>query len=258
MDVSYDRAYGGQDTWAEKTHPDPLVPFMKKYSSSEAEPTSGYAYPRNPTGRGYLVYPNEEAFAELKLPNLENPNDLLTPERLCIGDMNNWHLAPVPVAFDWISVSWFPRVALLGATPKINGKPADIPEVRSGLIPMGLVDYPKDQIMPLLTADHMAQFCRGSSPSLRAPTLSGNESILLQGFHRHAERIVVTLPKERPRMYMAPPLGEAKELQPALKTIVIDTEENRLVNLWAAQLVLDRPLTEAQQEKIRHSVRWSS
>jgi len=193
----------------------------------------------------------------LKLPNLENPNDLLTPERLCIGDMNNWHLAPVPCVRLDFGLLVSPRCPTR-ATPKINGKPADIPEVRSGLIPMGLVDYPKDQIMPLLTADHMAQFCRGSSPSLRAPTLSGNESILLQGFHRHAERIVVTLPKERPRMYMAPPLGEAKELQPALKTIVIDTEENRLVNLWAAQLVLDRPLTEAQQEKIRHSVRWSS
>lgn len=257
MDISYDRAYGGQDIWATKTHPDPLVPFMKKYSSHGGEPTSKYAYPRNPAGRGFLVYPNEEAFAELKLPNLENPNDLLTPERLCLLDPGNWHLAPIPAAFDWISVSWFPRTAFLGATPKVSGKPANIPEVRSGAIPIGLVDYPSDQLMPLLTPGHMAQFCHGGSPCLRTSALSGSEAIMLQGFHRHVERMVITLPKERPRMYMAPPAGSAKELQPTLKTVVINTEENRLVSVWSAQLVLDRPLTDAQQEKIRHSVRWS-
>ncbi len=69
--------------------------------------------------------------------------------------------------------------------------------------------------------------------------------------------MIVSLPKDRPRMFMAPPFGDAKELQPALKTVVIDTEEGRLVSLWEAQLVLDRPLTEAQHEKTRHSVRWS-
>jgi hypothetical protein len=79
---------------------------------------------------------------------------------------------------------------------------------------------------------------------------------MLQGFHQHTERMMLSLPKERPRMYLAPPLGTAKELAPALKTVVVNTEASRLVMLWSGTWAADRPLTEGQQEKARHSVRW--
>lgn len=256
MDLTYDRAYGGRDLWAEKTHPDPLVPFLRKYSDGSDEPDSKYLYHRNPAGTGYLVYPNEEAFEQLKLPNLEHPNDLLTPERLCLRDQDHWHLAPLPVGFDWISVAWFPRSAWLGATPQVSGKPTDLPEVQSGLLPRELVDLPDGQLMPILTADHMARFCHGASPWLQTPSLSGAETIMLQGFHQHTERMMLALPRERPHMYLAPPSGAARELTPALKTVVVNTEANRLVMLWSGAWAADRPLTEGQQEKVRHSVRW--
>lgn len=60
MPVRYDRAYGGRD---EMTRRCPL------------------RYARNPMGRGFVLRASREAMDGRALPNIEDPADLLTPQR---------------------------------------------------------------------------------------------------------------------------------------------------------------------------------
>jgi hypothetical protein len=71
MEIRYDRAYGGVDEVS-----DPSIPFH---------------YPRNDRGRGVALRNVRERIEGLALPNLEDPEDRITPERLVIGDPDRWN-----------------------------------------------------------------------------------------------------------------------------------------------------------------------
>src|SRR5262245_46670465 len=64
MEIRYDRAYGGRD---EKSLPD--IPFL---------------YPRNFMGAGVVLRNVKEAVEGLPLPNIEEPHDMMTPERIVL------------------------------------------------------------------------------------------------------------------------------------------------------------------------------
>ena len=74
-------------------------------------------YPRNFMGTGVVLRNVKEAVEGLPLPNIEDPQDLLTPERLFIEEPDRWHLQPLPQGFGWRQRTWYPRAALLGAYP---------------------------------------------------------------------------------------------------------------------------------------------
>ena len=95
MEIRYDRAYGGRD---EKSMPD--IPFM---------------YPRNFMGVGVVLRNVKEAVEGLPLPNIEDPQDLLTPERLFIEEPDRWHLQPLPQGFGWRQRTWYPRCGACSA-----------------------------------------------------------------------------------------------------------------------------------------------
>ncbi len=76
MEIRYDRAYGGRDERSVSE-----IPFH---------------YPRNPMGRGVALRNLKETIEGLALPNIEDPDDPLTPERVIIGEPQRWHLQPLP------------------------------------------------------------------------------------------------------------------------------------------------------------------
>ena len=51
---------------------------------------------------------SQRAIDKLTLPNLEDPNDLLTPERLVVGRCLDWEKQPVPQNFGWFPMWWQP------------------------------------------------------------------------------------------------------------------------------------------------------
>jgi hypothetical protein len=97
MEIRYDRAYGGRDEVS-----DPNLPFF---------------YPRNDMGRGVALRNLREAVQDLPLPNIEDPGDLLTPERVVIEDPRRWPDQPLPQGLGWRQRTWYPRSALIGALP---------------------------------------------------------------------------------------------------------------------------------------------
>ncbi len=89
MEIRYDRAYGGRDETS-----DPNIPFF---------------YPRNYMGKGVALRNVKETVQGLALPNLEDPNDLLTPERIVLGEPARWPEQPLPQGFGWFQRTWYPR-----------------------------------------------------------------------------------------------------------------------------------------------------
>lgn len=100
-------------------------------------------YPRNPVGKGYMVLPGP--IEDLELPNLEDPHDLLTPERLVTGRPENWYRQPLPWCFEWSVGSMFPRSRFLGGEPWFPPPDGpELPEVARGFCPPGLRGLTED------------------------------------------------------------------------------------------------------------------
>jgi hypothetical protein len=252
MPVRFDRAYGGRDHWAERGRPDELAAWLAHATELPEADLSAYLYLRNPCGRGYVVYPDQAAFDELLLPNLEWPHDRLTPEQLFVGDPGAWPRAPLPAAFDWVEPSWFPRVAWVGARMAHALGPEDFAEVRAGLLTATQVDPNPEGVMP---APLDERFFRGAVSGLALAALTGRETIVVKGMHPTERRVQVPLPPG-PKMVMEPPGGKPREIAPALRTVVVRPDKDELETLWIASVSLPRQPTETELAKVRYAVSW--
>ena len=253
MPLSYLLAYGGHDHVADLEHPSEHAVWMAKAAGEPVFNHSPYGYARNPVGKGYVVFPSPKALEGLALPNLELASDLLTPDRLVVGNEERWHLAPRPAGFDWHGEDWFSRMAFLGMSPEFEGAPGDFAEVREGLIPSVLLE---DGLLEGLGSSHAPGFFRAASPWLRLTEFTGGELIHLTHMHPTIAELEVPMPKERPQMVLELDGGAPRELKAALRTVVIRPDRGELVYVWAGTMPVDGPRTEAQLAKTRHAVRW--
>jgi uncharacterized protein DUF2169 len=122
-------AYGGWDARVPMQPSSELIDVMARQFDHPG------IYPRNLFGKGYVVIP-ELPENEVELPNLEDPHDLLTPERFFVRDPKLWYRQPLPWCLDWSAPTMFHRYAWLGADAWFPA-PADdlLPEVRRGFLP---------------------------------------------------------------------------------------------------------------------------
>jgi hypothetical protein len=163
MDLRYERAYGGIDVYSDKK--------------------TSYPYPRNPLGRGFIVEYTKEGIENLELPNLEDPNDLLTPDRLCVSEYSRWQDQPMPAGLGWFPKYWRPRAELAGIMPADRPVEQELRKAYSAFLPATQrPNYMKNGIR-----DMDFRFFNGASPGLVMPYLNGNEEIAtanLAGRHR--------------------------------------------------------------------------
>ncbi len=115
MPIQYERAYGGKDLKS-----DPEVPFY---------------YPRNDLGTGVVLKNTKETIEGLRLPNIEDPADLLNPDRVIIGTPERWCGQPLPAGLGWFQRTWYPRCSFVGAIPAYVGIDTVLPEEKLGLVP---------------------------------------------------------------------------------------------------------------------------
>lgn len=256
MPITYARAYGGKDRIADERHPNAFARGMAHAADEPSETFSPYEYPRNNLGKGYVVFPDREALDGLALPNLEMPGDLLTPERLVLGNAQRWPQAPRPACFDFAHQDTFPRMAFLGVTADFDGPAEDVPEVREGYLPAALL---RVDFFEHIGSPEAIRFFHGASPWLVFPDFDGDEVIRVKNMHPSLAELVVPMPKEKPQMVLEPHTGGTSELQPALRTVVLRPDKEELVLIWVGTLEVDRPPTpptEEQYKKMRHAVRW--
>ena len=230
--LSYQFAYGGRDTVAEAKNGNPhavMRPFLgAAVSDAMMAAASPYAYPRNPSGRGYIVENSREAIEAADLPNLEDPGDPLTPARLIVGTSRRWPLQPIPASFGWIRYAWFPRIADLGFVPDFDPEVnlALAPEVRLGHGKVDLWKRKRPSEEPTLRG------ANGATLGLRLPYLTGDEEIETLGLHPRNPRLRFRLPKERPRIWVDGRKGNLVETKPVIHTVLIEPDLDRVSVLW--------------------------
>jgi hypothetical protein len=208
MDIRYERAYGGRDEISLKD-----VPFT---------------YPRNDMGAGVVLRNVKLAVDGLSLPNIEDPTDALTPERLFIEDPTRWHEQPLPQGLGWRQRTWYPRSALIGSYPPFLAPGTVTAEERMGLVPPDHVALAKQsRFKPLV-----GQFGNGASLGLMFTSLRGDEAVTLGGLSPDG-RMRFNLPGDRPRVVLDIGLGEQTP-DPVLHTVSIRPDDGEIDLIWRA------------------------
>jgi hypothetical protein len=206
MELRYERAYGGVDIYSE-----PSMPCV---------------YPRNHLGRGYAVKNAQRSIENLLLPNIEDPKNRLTPQRLCIGDFRKWESQPPPQGFGWTTKMWLPRSSFAGIMPADRALEQQLRKAYSGLVPPAQRKLYEETQMP--TMDF--RFFNGASDGLVLPFLSGTEPVKLINLVPDGN-LEFQLPSDRPQVGIDIGKG-VEEPQIVLHTVMIRMEERQLDLLW--------------------------
>jgi hypothetical protein len=206
MEVRYDRAYGGRDVKSV-----PNLPFY---------------YPRNHMGRGVVLKNTREVVDGLPLPNLEDPQDLLTPERVVLGEPERWNRQPIPQGFGWFQKTWYPRCSFAGAFPGFVPPGETMREETLGLVPKNQMDLARQFKLPSFDA----RFLSGASPGLAFPYFSGNEWIRISGMRAEGE-VRLQLAGETPRLALDIGHG-APDLEAVLQTVCVRLDDMEVDLTW--------------------------
>ena len=204
MPLVYERAYGGLDP---------------------ADPMEFY-YPRNPVGRGIVLDP--AIIRAVRLPNIEDPDDLLTPERLILGEARSWNAQPLPQGLGWFGKTWYPRMSFVAAMPGWVDANTTMREESLGLVPAGQIALARQFRLPSFDA----RFCNGASLGLVLPYLRGDEAVELTNLSSRG-LIRFRLPGDAPGIIADIGLGETTP-NVRLYTVMIEPEQARLTLIWGA------------------------
>ncbi len=206
MEIRYENAYGGKD---KKSFPD-----------------NPFHFPSNDMGKGMVLKNKKELVDGMELPNLEDPKDLLTPEKTILDTQEMWPRQPMPQGFGWYHKTWYPRSFFTGSCPAY---------IDSGTVT-------KEEFLGFVQKDHIAQsrrfklpafhtrFQQGASPGLTFPAMKGSETLRLRGLTSEG-LLQFSLPNETPNMSMDIGFG-AKEMVPMLHTVMIRSEERQVDLVW--------------------------
>ena len=206
MPLQYDRAYGGRDT--------------------RSNPEEPFYYPRNHSGVGVVLRNSRDTVEGLLLPNVEDPADLLTPERVAFDKPERWGDQPLPDGLGWFGRTWYPRCSFTGAIPAYVGIDATLREEKLGLVPKGQIALFRQFKLPSLDA----RFHNGASRGLVLPYLSGRETFRLTNL-TPTSSLAFQLPGEPPSIRLDIGLGE-NELTPFLHTVSVRLEDMQVDLVW--------------------------
>lgn len=243
-------AYGGYDDVAQRTLRTP-----DQYLINRHEPALRglFECPRNGSGCGYYIDVNRARADGMPLPQIEDPADLLTPERLFLAQPTAWINAPIPGLLGWIAYADYPRIArYLGPVLEHD---AVVDVIRETTFADGRdldgIHKPTDgQIHP--------RALQGAAPGMACKRLRGNEPIVLLNLHPTHPRLSFNLPAERPRFSLHPS-GISKDFHPEaiLQTLRIESDKERFSLTWCGAVRLAKQVDEEFVENTRLDVKWS-
>ncbi|MEO7650657.1 MAG: DUF2169 domain-containing protein [Bryobacteraceae bacterium] len=213
MEIRYGRAYGGRDERS-----DPSIPLF---------------YPRNDMGTGIALLNGKETIEGLALPNFEDPNDLLTPERIVLGAPENWPLQPLPQGFGWFQRTWYPRCTFAGSYPAFVDVDTVTTEERLGLVPKNHIALARQFRLP----SYDVRMNNGASHGMLFANLKGDEKITLRGLSPEG-LLEFSLPGDAPKIALDIGSG-SQQLQARLDTVSIRPDELELDLIWRGACVYE-------------------
>jgi hypothetical protein len=224
MPLLYQNAYGGLDNRV--PIPAQLEQGYMRTAALGMQFDHPGLYPRNPVGKGYLVLP--DPIDGVELPNLEDPTDLLTAERLITRKPELWYRQPLPWCFEWTVGLSFPRYLFMGIDAWFP-PPDDstLPEVKRGFIPAHLRRRLEQE------RDLAAGYLQEASLGMLVGTPLAGQPVILTGMHPEEPTITFTVPS-------APLIeieveGERAVLPPLLTNLVIFPAEKKFTAVYCAR-----------------------
>ena len=215
IELRYERAYGGVDIYS--------------------QPKMQCVYPRNHLGHGYAVANIQRIIENLPLPNIEDPANPLTPEKLCVGKFDAWERQPVPQGFGWTAKTWHPRSSYAGVLPAERPLEQELRKAYATLLPPPQRKLYEENPLP----DMDFRFFSGASPGLVVPFLSGAEPVSLLNLDPSG-KMLFQLPGDRPKIGLD--LGKGvQEPQAVLHTVMIRMEERQLDLVWRGAVPYSGP-----------------
>ncbi len=251
LPLRYDRAYGGCDRVGLARLGDPIGDTLRAAEPRHEEGLAASTpchYPRNPTGRGFLISADAESIDALRVPNLEFPFDPVTPERLAVGDPLRWLGAPLPACMDWVHPAWFPRIAYFGFVPEHVAPAGSIPEVARGWAPREILSLRRswDVIFD-------PRFQQGASPGLSIADLAPDAELTLRHVFPGQRERRVRLPGRLPSVRISLGSSDTRAARTRLNAVIVRPDEERVVLVYAASC-------EARRRYGNHelaAMRWS-
>jgi hypothetical protein len=228
-------AYGGID---------PRVPIDEtrflRVGDQLVGPDHPGLYPRNPWGRGYAI--GSLPTAGLEMPNVEDPADLLTEDRLLVPDPPRWYRQPLPWFFGWMPLITFPRcLGFFGADAWFPGPDdEEMPEVRRGYLAKGYRAALAGRLSPRLAQE--------ASLGLSVAGLAGGEPVVLEGMHPEEPVLRFSLPAP-PRVELILE-GQRRAVAPRLHSVVLRPAEKRLTLVYGADVELHRTFVPGIHKRI--------
>jgi hypothetical protein len=206
MPIRYERAFGGVDINSDRK--------------------LACAYGRNHLGRGFAIRNTPETVEGLELPNIENPADRLTPDRLCCGHFIHMDDLPEPQGFGWTMKGWRPRLLLAGVMPADAALGRELRQAyRQAITLEQRALFDQTELPPM-----DFRFFNGASSGLILPYLRGDETVRTR--HLTPDGAVdFALPGEQPRITIDIGAG-AETPMVRLQTVMIRLDESEVDLVW--------------------------
>ena len=226
-----DLAYGGYDEYAQ----DRLAPPpMEHIYMLGHKPVGLFAYPRNSAGMAYLIDMERRRADGVLLPQIEDPSDALTPERLFVPVPEAWMDAPIAALTGFLPYASYPRfVRFFG-----DLLPHLPPQRKIREIDLGC-GADLAELSPLGQGEIHPRALQSASPGLALERLRGDELGILQNLTPESEEVRLSLPGESPRFSLqVPDIKKVFTPKPILQTVRIDTDKRELSLTWCATVPL--------------------
>jgi hypothetical protein len=234
--LTWENAYGGVDFRVT----DPSVEGLSEEAAAFAlEHDHPGLYPRNPFGKGYLVL-QEPTAGDVELPQLEDPNDLLAPDRMITGNPREWYKQPLPWSFAWMHPMMFPRFVHFAGGPEAwYPGPEDerMPEVRRGFLQSG---YRSEMEKRSLDEGPDPRFRQGASHGMILHDVPDRAPVRIEGMHPEGKTLRFRLPPS-PDVELQVE-NRRERVQPRLHSLVCRPAEEMFYVLYGAALKMPRPL----------------
>jgi hypothetical protein len=229
VDLRYENAYGGADIYSDRKLP--------------------CLYARNPVGKGFAIRNARETVDQLALPNLEDPSDRLTPDRLCCGHFMHWERQPMPQSFGWFAKTWQPRASFAGILPADRATEQEMRKMYAQAVPPAQrATYEQNQL-----PDMNFLFFNGASPGLSVSFLKGDERVRAVNLNPETA-LEFHLPGESPRIGLD--IGQGvEEPEVVLHTVMIRMEDRQVDLVWRGAVTYPGPDWLPQMRKCEVSVK---
>ncbi len=254
--LRWDRAYGGFDLIAFKRRGVPWINSKNPKPDFHPLATTPYHYPRNPCGSGYLLELDEESFSGLRIPQLDHPSSRVTPERIAVKAPDGWMRGPLPAAWDFQPLNFFPRCAYLGLPPSYEKETCPPAEIELGYAPRDLLS-----IVPLMKAtgpkDVRLEMAQVAAPGMSFSHINPDETFELRNVRKEKPIYFLDLPGEVPRFLFELGPKDVIEPEPRLNHVVLRLDHDEVEMLWSARFQVAADFQAETLLHARRAITWS-